>query len=211
MSRKYVYVLRSDRPDGRSYGGFLWPALGPVEAPDWNDRAECGGGLHGLLWGCGSADLLFNPRAPETRWRVVKVLAADVVDLGGKVKFPRGEVVYCGDRGGALALLDKKGAADKPVVFASRAGGDRSTVAGGDESTVTGGDWSTVAGGYESTVTGGYRSTVTGGDGSVIQIKRWDSYADRCRIVIGYIGEDGLLPNTPYRLDAEGRFVAVTS
>ena len=181
MSRRYVYVLRSDRPSGKSYGGFRWPGSGPVEAPDWNDRAECGGGLHGLLWGCGYAGMLSDPSSSETRWRVVKVAAADVIDLGGKVKFPRGEVVYFGDRDGALALLDRRGASDKPVVYAARTAGDYGTA------------------------TAGYYGTATAGDYGIIQIKRWN--VSRYRIVTGYIGEDGLLPNVAYRLDDAGRFV----
>jgi hypothetical protein len=53
-----VLVLRTVRPDRRSHGGFFWPESGPVEAPDWNPKARCGGGLHGLLRGCGAGDLL---------------------------------------------------------------------------------------------------------------------------------------------------------
>ena len=38
-------------PDGSQpacYKGFAWAPLGEwTEAPDWNERAECGGGLHG--------------------------------------------------------------------------------------------------------------------------------------------------------------------
>src|SRR5574343_160048 len=43
----HKWMLRSS-DDGVSYGGFRWPALGEwATAPDWNDRAECGGGFHG--------------------------------------------------------------------------------------------------------------------------------------------------------------------
>ena len=39
-------VRRSNK--GKSYGGFLWAPIGEwTEAPDWNPRPECGGGLHG--------------------------------------------------------------------------------------------------------------------------------------------------------------------
>ena len=39
---------------------------------------------------------------PDAVWMIVKVLAADLVilDNNDKVKFPRGEVILCGDRGG---------------------------------------------------------------------------------------------------------------
>jgi len=38
----------------------------------------------------------------------------------------------------------------------------------------------------------------------MVQIKYWDG---RSRTKVGYIGEDGLLPNTPYKLDDKYNFV----
>ena len=41
------WMLRISR-GGRCYNGFQWAPVGEwTEAPDWNDRDECGGGLHG--------------------------------------------------------------------------------------------------------------------------------------------------------------------
>ena len=41
------WIIRADN-DGASHGGFCWAPLGEwTTAPDWNDRPECGGGLHG--------------------------------------------------------------------------------------------------------------------------------------------------------------------
>ena len=41
------WIIRADR-DGKSHGGFQWAEPGEwTEAPDWNTKAECGGGLHG--------------------------------------------------------------------------------------------------------------------------------------------------------------------
>jgi hypothetical protein len=42
-------VLRVCGPNGESYNGFRWPLTvgAEVVAPDWNERAECGNGLHG--------------------------------------------------------------------------------------------------------------------------------------------------------------------
>ena len=52
-------------------------------------------------------------------------------------------------------------------------------------------------------------ATVTGGDGANFTI-RWRD-GTRVRGGVGYIGEDGLLPNVAYRFDAAAkRFVAVT-
>ena len=47
-----VLVLRTCRKVGDrilAYNDFEWPTSGPVAAPDWDQRAECVNGLHGLL------------------------------------------------------------------------------------------------------------------------------------------------------------------
>jgi hypothetical protein len=40
-----------------------------------------------------------------------------------------------------------------------------------------------------------------------VVLKWHDPTTDRQRLVVGYVGEDGLLPDTPYRV-VDGRFVA---
>ena len=182
MREETALVLRTCAPDGSSRGGFVWPELGPVEcAPPgldplahWDPHPECGNGLHGALWGEGDSGLL--DWSPNARWLVVRVLAADIVDLGGKVKFPRGWVEHCGDRQSATRYLVKHGGAGRAVIGVTLTGGNRSTLTGGNRSTLTGGDDSTLTGGYDSTLnggdgstlTGGNRSTLTGGDGSTL-------------------------------------------
>jgi hypothetical protein len=84
-------------------------------------------------------------------------------------------------------------------------GGYHSTLTGGDYSTLTGGDYSTLTGGDRSTLTGGDRSTLTGGDYSTLIISRWEN--DRRKIYTACVGEDGILPDVPYKLDDNGRFV----
>ena len=101
-----VLVLRTCAPDKTSYGGFVWPESGPVAAPDWSPVAECGKGLHGLLWGEGEGALV--SWEDDARWLVVEVEAASIVDLSGKVKFPRGVVAHCGDRYSATAYLAER-------------------------------------------------------------------------------------------------------
>ena len=217
----HALVLRTCAADLTSYGEFQWPESGVVEAPDWNTHAACGNGLHGLLWGIGDGSLL-NWDA-DARWLVVDVVVADVVEIGGKVKFPRCEVVFCGAKDGAVAMLIAHGADSSRVVGSTITGGDGSTITGGYGSTITGGDRSTITGGDRSTITGGYRSTITGGDGSTITggdrstitgganatmaIRSWDEKQQRRRFTIGYIGEDGLEPNVAYRLDENGKFI----
>ena len=86
-----VLVLRTCAADGTSSHGFAWPTSGPVEALDWQNTEECGHGLHGWLWGCG--DWSLKVKADKLLWLVVEVQKAVIVDLGGKVKFPKGVVV----------------------------------------------------------------------------------------------------------------------
>jgi hypothetical protein len=78
-------------------------------------------------------------------------------------------------------------------------GGDGSTLTGGDGSTLTGGYGSTLTGGYGSTLTGGDGSTLTGGDGSTLIFRYYDGA--RFRFVVGYVGENGIMPNVAYQLD----------
>ena len=164
----HALVLRTCAPNLTSYNGFQWPEFGAVEAPDWNPRVECGHGLHGLLWGIGDGSLL-NWDA-DARWLVVDVLAADVVEIGAKVKFPRCEVVFCGARDAAVAMLIAHGADPTRVIAGTATAGAR---------------------------------------GSIV-IRSWDEKNQRRRFHIGYIGEDGLEPNVPYRLDEGGKFVRRT-
>ena len=156
-----VLVLRTSDKKGRGRGGFQWPTSGHVEAPDWVDDGECGHGLHGLLWGCGNGRYLSDDH--DAIWQVVRVLAADVRDLGEKIKFPRGEVVFSGDRSGALAYLDAHGAADKPVVYAARTAGNCGTATAGYYGHATVGDYGIATAGNGGTATAGDWGHATAG------------------------------------------------
>ena len=248
MTEGKVLVLRTCSADMTSYNGFRWPESGPVECPDWEPTAECGNGLHGLLWGEGDGGLL--SWSPDAKWLVVEVAAADIVTIdAAKVKFPRGVVIYAGTRYGATRLIAEHApvgsrivgliaavpdnahhdGADRATVsggyHATVSGGDGATVSGGYRATVSGGDGATVSGGTHATVSGGYRATVSGGDGAttlaghngtakagdkgIVAVKWWDTKADRFRLAVGYVGEDGIEANVPYRADANGRLVKV--
>ena len=176
---KKVLVLRTCEPDMSSYGGFVWPESGRVTATYWDAKPECGNGLHGLLWGRGDGELLnWNN---DVKWLVVAVDSESVVDLGGKVKFPAGDVVHCGDRKSATDYIIANGADATNVVGAFITGGDRATV------------------------TGGHRATVTGGDRATLLLLHWDGM--RNRIMVAYVGEGGIKPGAAYRL-SNGKFVA---
>jgi hypothetical protein len=158
---KHVLVLRTCDRDLKSYGGFQWPASGPVSCPDWNPAAICGYGLHGALWGEGNGELLALDD-PDAKWLVVKVKAADVVELGGKVKFPAGEVVHCGDRTSATEYLVAR-APGRAVIGASLTAGTRGTATAGYAGTATAGDAGTATAGTRGTATAGTRGTATAG------------------------------------------------
>ena len=188
-----VLVLRTCAADMTSHGGFRWPEKGKVEAPDWDPVPECGNGLHGFLWGEGDGSLAsFDASA---RWLVVSVEADAVVELEGKVKFPRGTVLHCGDRLTATTYLAEHGGRGRAIV-------------GG---TSTSGDGGTSTSGYGGTSTSGDGGTSTSGERGEIRIRWWDGHANRYRTEVGYVGEGGIEPNVPYRLDEARKFVEVTS
>jgi hypothetical protein len=214
-----VLVLRTCAADMTSYGGFTWPESGRVEAPDWEPLPHCGNGLHGLLWGEGDSGLAnWND---DAKWLVVEVEKESIIDLVGKVKFPRGVVVCCGTRFEATAYLYEHGGKGYAVIggtatagdWGTATAGDWGTATAGDEGTATAGDEGTATAGYEGTATAGGRGTATAGDWGTatagdwgtITIKRWDG--ERHRFSIGYISENGLEANVPYRLDQNGAFV----
>jgi hypothetical protein len=149
---EYCYVLRNCKEGGVSHNGFVWPQSGPVEAPDWNPEPVCGGGLHGWLGAMGDMALGHGEDAPV--WVVVKVDRALIVELGGKVKFPRGEVVYYGSVDGAVAHLASVGVC-----------GYRGTSTSGTRGTSTSGTRGTSTSGTRGTSTSGYGGTSTSGDG----------------------------------------------
>ena len=268
LPEEHVLVLRTSNKDRNSHNGFQWPASGPVEAPDWNQEPICGGGLHGALWGEGNG-ALFNWDGDAT-WQVVAVLEKDIVDLGGKIKFPRGNVVFSGSREGATNFLLANGGFGRAVIgagvsnlnpnshvlagdhgtanagrygtanagnYGTATADEKGTATAGEKGTATAGDYGTAnAGNYgtanagfggtanagdkgtatagfggtanageKGTATAGEKGTATAGEKGMVQIKYWDGTRNRTKV--GYIGEDGLLPNTPYKLDETSNFV----
>ena len=233
-----TYYLRTCDADGKSYGGFQWPLEvgAAVEAPDWDPKPVCGGGLHGLHMGAGNGGLLSWDA--DAKW-IVFSSDCPAIDLGGKSKVQRGVVEHVGDRFSAAAAIVSLGAdpslcvgysaqcgdgstltggSRSTLTGGSRStltggddstltGGDGSTLTGGSRSTLTGGDGSTLTGGYGSTLTGGYRSTLTGGYGSTLVVRWYDSASRRYRMAVGYVGEDGIEAGVAYRVDSRGCFV----
>lgn len=177
-----VLVLRTCQPDMCSSHGFRWPREGLVEAPDWRPTANCGHGLHGLLWGAGDFRLL-NPY-DDAVWLVVEVAASDIVDLCGKVKFPRGHVVYAGSQQAATDMIAAHPEADAAqVVGLIVERGDGADVKVGDAGqAVVGADGMAIAG-AAGTAIAGASSVAIAGDGGTARSGRDGT---------SMVGDDGL-------------------
>ena len=102
-NRKTTFVLRTSNENRIAYGNFQWPERGYVEAKDWEPTQQCGNGLHGLRLGVG--DYSYLSRESKATWQIVEVYDDVIVDLGDKIKYPFGWVVYSGDSGGAIRFL----------------------------------------------------------------------------------------------------------
>ena len=156
-----VLVMRTCRADMSSYNGFVWPESGPVSAPDWEPTEQCGNGLHGCLWGEGDSHLLNWDG--DAKWLIVEVDTESIIDLSGKVKFPSGNVVHCGDRVSATNFL-MPFASGKRVIGGTATAGDYGTATAGYRGTATAGDGGTATAGDRGTATAGFGGTATAGD-----------------------------------------------
>jgi len=183
------YILKTVKADGSAYGDFVWPLEvgAQVVAPDFNTDASCGGGLHGLLNGCGNGALL--NWGDGAVWIVAKVpKKAQMVDLGDKVKVDRCKIVHVGNRETATTFLVDHGCSGPIVGVTATAGDDGTAIAGyggtatagnggiatageegtaiaGYRGTATAGKWGTATAGYRGTATAGYRGTAIAGYG----------------------------------------------
>ena len=202
---KTALVLRACAADMTSHNGFRWPESGAVEAPDWDPEPVCGGGLHGLLWGEGDGSLL--SWEPDAKWLVAEIRDGSWVDLDGKVKFPRCEVVFCGDRKGATDYIAAR-APGRSIVGGTATAGYYGTATAGYGGTATAGDGGTATAGYGGTATAGDGGTATAGEGGILSVRWWDGR--RYRIGTFYVGEDGIEPNTRYRCE-NGKAIKVES
>jgi len=169
MAKKKVLILRTCEWNMSSYNGFKWPKSGYVEASDWNPGRFCGCGLHGWLWGEGDGSL--GNWGLDAKWLVVEVDADKVIDLDGKVKFPSGNVVFCGTRLDATNYLVKE-APGKAVIGAMATAGDGGTATAGykgvavvgHRGTATAGEYGMATAGCDGTATAGHDGTATAGE-----------------------------------------------
>src|SRR5574343_417766 len=158
-----ILVLRTTETDsGASHYGFVWPKSGMATAPDWNSKADCGGGLHGLPRGCGDGSLLDWSETAAAQ--IVRVnITEKYFEFDGKCKFESGEVVYFGKLREAIEILCSY-YPDAPIVGRAATAGNGGTATAGDRGTATAGECGTATAGDGGTATAGDGGTATAGD-----------------------------------------------
>jgi hypothetical protein len=238
-----VLVLRTCTSEMRSHDSFEWPESGPVEAPDWQPTAKCGNGLHGWLWGHG--DWRLKAQGDNIRWLVVEVEKSTIIDLDGKVKFPRGNVIATfGHWRDAMAFIRARRpfdpAADQIATgysghaaatgnyghaaatgnyghaaatgysgHAAATGNSGHAAATGDygHAAATGDYGHAAATGDSGWAAAGYGGRAKAGNDGVLTLLWFEQSSKRPRVVIGYVGENGIKGDTWYRASERGELV----
>ena len=185
-----VLILRGSKNDLTSYGGFQYPESGPVEAPDWKLTAECGNGLHGLLWGHGDFGQL--PGEKDAKFQIIEVEASLIVELGHKVKFPRGVVVATFNnwwQAFSYIVARRPSKATDSIAKGEKAS---AAASGNSGHAAASGEFGHAAASGEfgvAVATGKYGRAKAGPNGCVA-VGWWDEKASRPRLAVGYVGED---------------------
>jgi hypothetical protein len=151
---------------------------------------------------------------PESIWIVARVMKSEIVELGGKVKFPRAWVEFVGTREAAVDRMCELAGSGRAIIYSTATAGIRGmatagyagtatagyagTATAGIRGMATAGDAGTATAGDAGTATAGYAGTATAGDAGLVVIWWWDDAAERCRLAVGYVGEDGIEPDVAY-------------
>jgi hypothetical protein len=188
MGGEVMLFLRTCKKDGSSYGGYKWNLeTGAInEAPDYNDRAECGGGLHGIKNGVGDAGYL---NFSDDSIGVVFSADADIIEFDGKAKVKCARIEFVGTVAECAEYIHAQTGLQGIIMQKSTAG---------VEGQATAGDRGQATAGYSGQATAGVEGTII--------IKYWDG--KRYKYKIGYTGED-VKPNTKYRLNDKNEFEEV--
>ncbi len=202
-----MLLLRTVAADGRGRAGFTWPTTGPVEM-------RPGSWFGGLLWGQGTARQLAELRPDDVSmvWQLVRV---EPEDTQGEVVARRGEVVFAGDRAGAIDLLARHAPAGLPIPWTTVEVGDGGVAVVGPYGTArVGVDGYAVAGECGHAIAGprsaaaadeGGRITLTSPDGFVTLSFRVGALAESRRLY--WLDGDGWLSAGPrVLLDEQGWF-----
>ncbi len=198
-------VLRTCAADGSSSHGFVWPDSGLVEAKDWKPTKECGNGLHGWLWGHG--DWSLKAKADKIKWLVVEVETASLIDLSGKVKFPKGSVIGSfGAWNDAMKFIRARHT-DDPLTRSATGNSEHASATGEyGHASATGNSGHASATGYCGWAIGGYASRVKADKNGILTSIYKTEKMTRPRVVTAYVGERGIKPDTWYEVK-NGKFV----
>lgn len=202
-----MLLLRTIDADGRGRAGFTWPESGSVEM-------RPGAWFGGFAWGQATARQLAELRHddPTMVWQLVEVVAEH---SQGSIVARRGEVVYSGDRAGAIAMLARRAPAGLPIPWTNVEAGDGGVAVAGTYGTArVGMDGYAIAGERGHAIAGprsaaaadeGGRITVTSPDGFVTLSFRVGALAESRRLY--WLTEDGWLSAGPrVLLDEQGWF-----
>jgi hypothetical protein len=164
LKENEVLVLKRCMTGNMSYGNFVYPDSGEVEAVDWIENNECGNGLHG--WTLGADDYFDGTFFGN--FVVILVNKDDgYVHLKNKVKFRKGTVLLNTPNMEEAHSLMLSVYPTMRLHWSVATQGVGSTATQGDSSTATQGSGSVATQGDESSATQGSGSVATQGDWSV--------------------------------------------
>lgn len=191
-----LILKRINKKDRTSYGGFVWPISGTVEAPDFNSEQKCGGGLHGWPWGIGLGEgSSFN--FADDEWLILSAKPSDVIgelDRGWKCKAKKVEIAYTGNYVGAFAMI--RNGQCRLIEEMARSEGNSSKTA------ASSGSCSTAASSGKHTLSCalGKICRAKAGIGGAFAISVWLGEEDGWDIIVGKIGRDGIKADTWYEV-----------
>lgn len=207
--RGEVLVMKCVGPNGESFGSFIWPTkVGAiVEAPDWKPAASCGNGLHGWLWGLGDLSAAGGRATTDGAvWMALAVIETDVLDLGGKVKFPRCRIAAVGDKSTIASIIAAQRPANTPApMFAQAAAGSRGQAAAGEAGQAAAGSRGQAAVEADGLATCGIGGLVKGGDNAVL-VAMYSTGPMRSDFSysVGQVGRAGIEAETWYEGSVDG-------
>jgi len=186
-----------------------------VTAEDWNDKAECGGGIHGWPWGLSLGD--GKECDWQGLWQVYGVKPSDIIDLCGKCKFRTGTLRFSGQwweatsfvLSGQIALVLARSSGS-----ASATGWSGSASATGSSGSASATGWSgsaSATGENSASIVTGINGKAKAGSFGCIALSWWNEKEKRqemkCATTGNRVGD--IEPNVWYELDADGNFVLV--